>query len=55
MCIDLYIDNINRRYKHGNSTEHTFRGDLQQLIESIISISQYPFSATFAHNSLSYL
>ena len=55
MCIDQYIANINRRYKQGNSTEHTFRGDLQQLFERIISISLYPFSATFAHNSLSYL
>jgi predicted helicase len=36
MTIDQYIDNINQRYKLGNATEHTFRGDLQQLIESIV-------------------
>jgi len=34
--IDKYIDNINKRYKLGNATEHTFRGDLQQLIESLV-------------------
>ncbi len=32
-----YLENIIKRYKLGNSTEHTFRGDLQQLIESIVS------------------
>lgn len=31
-----YIININQRYTQGNATEHTFRGDLQQLIESIV-------------------
>jgi predicted helicase len=31
-----YIDSINRRFKSGNATEHTYRGDLQQLIESIV-------------------
>jgi predicted helicase len=36
MTIEQYIDNINKRYKLGNATEHTFRGDLQTLIESII-------------------
>jgi predicted helicase len=30
-----YIENINKRYKLGNATEHTFRGDLQNLIESL--------------------
>ena len=35
MTIQQYIDNISKRYKQGNATEHTFRGDLQQLIESI--------------------
>jgi len=34
--ISKYIDNINQRYKLGNATEHTFRGDLQQLIENLI-------------------
>jgi predicted helicase len=36
MNLEQYIDNINRRYKLGNATEHTFRGDLQQLIESLV-------------------
>ncbi|NQT78489.1 MAG: N-6 DNA methylase, partial [Bacteroidetes bacterium] len=36
MNIEQYIDNINQRYKLGNATEHTFRGDLQQLIESLV-------------------
>lgn len=36
MTISQYIDNINQRYKLGNATEHTFRGDLQQLIESLV-------------------
>ena len=36
MNLSSYIDNINQRYKLGNATEHTFRGDLQQLIESIV-------------------
>ncbi|MBN2746215.1 MAG: N-6 DNA methylase [Bacteroidales bacterium] len=36
MTIDQYIDNVNKRYKLGNATEHTFRGDLQQLIESLV-------------------
>ncbi len=36
MTLDQYIDNINKRYKLGNATEHTFRGDLQQLIESVV-------------------
>jgi len=34
--LDQYIDNINKRYKLGNATEHTFRGDLQQLLESLV-------------------
>ncbi|MBK8398739.1 MAG: N-6 DNA methylase [Leptospiraceae bacterium] len=36
MLINKYIENINKRYKLGNATEHTFRGDLQQLIESLV-------------------
>ena len=36
MNLSRYIDNIKQRYKLGNATEHTFRGDLQQLIESIV-------------------
>ncbi len=36
MKIVEYINNINQRYKPGNATEHTFRGDLQQLIETLV-------------------
>ncbi|RXP47939.1 DNA methyltransferase [Lutibacter sp. HS1-25] len=36
MTIQQYIQNINQRYLLGNATEHTFRGDLQQLIESLV-------------------
>lgn len=35
MTINQYIGKINERYKLGNATEHTFKGDLQTLIESI--------------------
>jgi hypothetical protein len=34
--VTQYIENINQRFKLGNATEHTFRGDLQQLIESLV-------------------
>lgn len=36
MTTQQYIDSINKRYKQGNATEHTFRGDLQQLLESLV-------------------
>lgn len=36
MTLEQYIENINRRYKLGNATENTYRGDLQQLIESLV-------------------
>jgi len=36
MTLEQYISSINTRYKLGNATEHTFRGDLQQLIESFM-------------------
>jgi hypothetical protein len=36
MTIEQYIDSINKRYCLGNATEHTFRGDLQQLIETLV-------------------
>ncbi|MBK7094730.1 MAG: N-6 DNA methylase, partial [Saprospiraceae bacterium] len=36
MTLNEYIDSINKRFKLGNATEHTFRGDLQQLIESLV-------------------
>ncbi|MGN6617848.1 MAG: N-6 DNA methylase [Ilyomonas sp.] len=36
MTLEQYVDNINKRYKSGNAPEHTFRGDLQQLVESLV-------------------
>ena len=36
MTLEQYISNINREYKRGIATEHTYRGDLKQLIESIV-------------------
>lgn len=36
MKVAEYISLINSRYKLGNSTEHTFRGELTQLLESIV-------------------
>lgn len=31
-----YISALNKRYQQGNATEHTFRGDLQHFIESLV-------------------
>jgi hypothetical protein len=36
MTLEQYISSIDKRYKLGNATEHTFRGDLQQLLESLV-------------------
>lgn len=36
MTLPQYLDNLNKRYTLGNATEHTFRGDLQQLLESMV-------------------
>jgi len=36
MTVEQYIDNLDQRYRLGNATEHTFRGDLQQLLESLV-------------------
>ena len=36
MNLTQYIDSINQRFQLGNSTEHTFRGDLQQLLEDLV-------------------
>ncbi|GGD86405.1 type ISP restriction/modification enzyme [Planktosalinus lacus] len=36
MTIEQYLATINQRYKQGNATEHTFRGDLQQLLETLV-------------------
>ena len=35
MTLNQYIDTLNAKYKLGNATEHSFRGALEQLIESI--------------------
>ncbi len=37
MSIISYIENIAKRYALGNATEHTFRGDLQRLIEELVA------------------
>jgi very-short-patch-repair endonuclease len=36
MAKEQYLDNINKRFKFGNATEHSFLGDLQQLLESLV-------------------
>lgn len=36
MTIQDYLNNINQRYQLGNATEHTYRGDLQNLLESLV-------------------
>ena len=36
MDLNNYIESLNQRYKLGNATEHTFRGDLQLLLESLL-------------------
>lgn len=36
MTVSEYLQSVNTRFKLGHATEHTFRGDLQQLIESIV-------------------
>ena len=36
MDIRSYISNISKSYSSGRATEHTYRGDLAQLIETII-------------------
>jgi len=36
MFLKQYIENIDKRYQLGNATEHTFRGDLQILIENLV-------------------
>jgi len=35
MTIPEYLDKVNTRYKAGISTEHSYRGDLQNLLETI--------------------
>ena len=36
MNIQTYLDKLATRYKAGNSTEHTFRGDFQTLLETLL-------------------
>ncbi|MBB6004319.1 type ISP restriction/modification enzyme [Arcicella rosea] len=36
MTIQQYIENIHRKFKVGNTTEHTFRGNLENLIVSLM-------------------
>ena len=36
MTLENYINNLNQRFTLGNATEHTFRGDLQQLLETFL-------------------
>jgi hypothetical protein len=36
MTIQSYLDTLNRRYKTGISREHTYRGDLQTLLMTIL-------------------
>jgi|WetSurMetagenome_2_1015567.scaffolds.fasta_scaffold04149_5 predicted helicase len=36
MTIEEYLSSLNTRYKTGISTEHTYRGDLQNLLESLL-------------------
>jgi hypothetical protein len=35
MTIDKYLQNLNTRYKTGISREHSYRGDLQALLEEL--------------------
>lgn len=36
MTIQEYIDKVSTRYKQDNTTEHSFRGDLQTLLETML-------------------
>ncbi|MDZ4212597.1 MAG: DNA methyltransferase, partial [Methylotenera sp.] len=36
MNIQQYIDNVSSLFNAGNSTEHSYRGDLQQLLTSLL-------------------
>ena len=36
MTIQEYIETINRRFKAGNATEHSYRGDLQNLLKALV-------------------
>lgn len=36
MTLQQYIETINQRFRQGNATEHSYRGDLQHLLESLV-------------------
>lgn len=36
MTTDQYVARLDERYRIGNATEHSFRGDLQQILESLV-------------------
>ena len=36
MTISEYLYNLNKRYRTGISREHSYRGDLQSLLEALI-------------------
>ncbi|GIM61106.1 DNA methyltransferase [Capnocytophaga canis] len=36
MSINQYVENLNKKYALGNTTEHTFRGDLATLIQELV-------------------
>ena len=36
MQISHYINIVNQRYQAGNATEHSYRGDLQQLLQTLL-------------------
>lgn len=35
MTVSQYVESLNRRYRSGIATEHTYRGDLQNLLETL--------------------
>ncbi len=37
MSITNYLDKVNQHYKSGHATEHTYRGDLAELIRALVS------------------
>lgn len=36
MTVSEYVESLNERYKTGISREHSYRGDLQNLLESML-------------------
>jgi very-short-patch-repair endonuclease len=36
MTLNDYLSIVNQRYQAGNATEHSYRGDLQQLLQSLL-------------------